>query len=192
MLSVDGAEDAFALGDFQNAEGRVRRRRLELQRFIARDDHGAGNRRQIARLLALLVVGDELVDLLANDLALVGFFARRDAALKQIPMHLRLILRAAHTGGRPVVPIVQDLEAHELVDVPGGQGSLIELHAKLLHPKRGDADHKDAGPLRALVERKPAIRRNARLYVSRPLDHKRPPTTGGRRFGGQAARATFL
>ena len=74
--------------------------RLELQRLVARDDDGAGNRRQIARLPALLVVRDQLVDLPADDLALVGLLVRRDAALEQIPPHLRLP-RAPRTPAPP-------------------------------------------------------------------------------------------
>ena len=93
MLAVDRAQNAFALGHLQNAERRLAGDRLELQRLVARDDDGAGNRRQIARLPALLVVGDELVDLLADDLALIGLLARRDAALEQIPADLRLASR---------------------------------------------------------------------------------------------------
>ena len=63
--------------------------RLERQLLVARDDDRAGNRRQIARLAALLVVLHELVDLAADDLALIGLFARRDAPLEQIPVDFR-------------------------------------------------------------------------------------------------------
>ena len=46
MLAVDRAQDAFTLGHLENAERRAADR-LELQRLVARDDDGAGDRRQI-------------------------------------------------------------------------------------------------------------------------------------------------
>ena len=148
MLAVDGAEDPFALGHLQDADARVFVRRLERQLLVARDDHGARNRRQVARLAALLVVLHELVDLAADDLALIGLLARRDAPLEQIPVHFRgrrarhgLLLAAAHAGLRAVA-VVQDFEPNQLVDIAGGQGGLVELHPELLHPDGGDVDHR--------------------------------------------------
>ena len=41
-----------------------------------------------------------------------------------------------------LVLIAQHFEAHELVDIAGREGGLIELHAELLHPDSGYADHK--------------------------------------------------
>jgi hypothetical protein len=41
-----------------------------------------------------------------------------------------------------LVVVVENLEAHQLVDVVRRQRGLIELHAELLHPYRGYADHK--------------------------------------------------
>ena len=104
MLAVDRAQDAFALGHFQDAERRIAGDRLELERLVARDDDGAGDRRQVARLTALLVVADELVDLLADDLALIGLLARRDAALEQIPADLRLARAPRTPGAVPCSP----------------------------------------------------------------------------------------
>ena len=63
--------------------------RLEPQALVARDDDGAGDRRQIARLPALLVVLHELVDLAADDLPLVRLLVRADAPLEQVPVDLR-------------------------------------------------------------------------------------------------------
>jgi hypothetical protein len=50
----------------------------------------------------------------------------------------------AHAWTRRLISVVQHFEADELVDVLGGQGSLIELHAKLLHAKCGDTDHRQS------------------------------------------------
>ena len=62
---------------------------LKRELLVARDDDRARNRRQVARLAALLVVLHELVDLAADDLPLIGLLARRDAAFEQVPVHLR-------------------------------------------------------------------------------------------------------
>ena len=90
VLAVDRAQDAFALGHLQHADRRaVGSTGSNVSFSSQRDDHGAGNRRQVARLAALLVVLHELVDLRADDLALVGLLARRDAPLEQVPVDLR-------------------------------------------------------------------------------------------------------
>jgi hypothetical protein len=102
-----------------------------------------GNRREIARLAALLEVLDQFVDFLADDLALIRLFTRRDAAFQQIPADLGLPGAAAHArAAAALIAVAQHFEPHELVDVFGSQGSLIELHAKLLHSKCGDTDHR--------------------------------------------------
>ena len=149
MLAVDGAQDAFALGHLQHADARFVLGRLERQLLVARDDDRAGNRRQIARLPALLVVLHELVDLPADDLALVGLLARGDAALQQVPVDLGGRAAALPAADRRLglLAVAQHLEADELVDVTGGQGGLVELDSELLHPNRGDVDHRDTvGP----------------------------------------------
>ena len=105
VLAVDRAQDAFALGHLQDADRARRRPPAENVSFSSqRDDHRAGNRRQVARLAALLVVLHELVDLAADDLALIGLLARRDAPLEQVPVDLRRPRRRAavlppRTGG---------------------------------------------------------------------------------------------
>ena len=119
--------------------------RLETQRLVARDDDRAGNRRQIARLAALLVVLHQLVDLLADDLALIGLLARADAPLEQVPVHLRSVRRrllAPAADRLRLLAVTEHLEPDQLVDVAGGQGGLVELHPELLHPDGGDADHR--------------------------------------------------
>src|SRR5438034_11507421 len=136
MLPVNGAEDPFALGHLENADAIVARC-LKRELLVARDDDGARNRRQVARLTALLVVLRELVDLLPDDLALVGLVARRDAALEEVPVHFRRrrhprLLSAAANTRLPAFAVAQNLESDELIYVTGGQGSLVELHAELL------------------------------------------------------------
>jgi hypothetical protein len=107
------------------------------------DDDRAGNRGQIARLAALLVVPDQFVDLPADDLPLVGLVVRRDPALEDVPVHLRrhaAALPSAH-GRVVLLAVAQHLEADELVDVLGRERRLVEPHAELLHLNGGDIDH---------------------------------------------------
>ncbi len=142
VLAVDGAEDALALGHLQGAQGAALLHRLEPQRFVAGDDHRAGNRGQVAGLPTLLVVVHELFDLLADDLPLVRALVRRDPALEQVPVDLRLQrLTAASHRRMPLFGVAQDLETDELVDVAGRQRRLVERHAKLVHPDGSNVDH---------------------------------------------------
>ena len=86
VLAVDGAEDALSLRHLEEAE--VRRRGagwFELQRLVGGDDHRAGDRGQIARLAALLVILRELFDLLADDLALIRRFRWRRCGARADP-----------------------------------------------------------------------------------------------------------
>ena len=76
-------------GTFRRPTDDARLDRLERQFLVARDDDGAGNRRQVPRLAALLVILNEFVNLSPDDLALVGLLARGDAALEQVPVDLR-------------------------------------------------------------------------------------------------------
>ena len=167
VLAVDRAQNAFALGHLQRAHARSLVRRLEDELLVAGDDDGAGNRRQVARLAALLVVLDELVDLPPDDLALVGLLARRDAPLEEVPVDLggapasRLPPR---TGWLGLLAVAQDLEADELVDITGGQGGLVELDAELLHPNGGDVDHRDTARPSGRVKERELYRVLVDLY----------------------------
>src|SRR5690606_6569115 len=97
------------------------------------------------RLAALFVVLDELVDLPADDLPLVGLLARGDSPLQQVPVDLRAGAALAAANRRvPLVPVAEHFETDELVDVPRSQRCLIELHAELLHADGRDVDHDDA------------------------------------------------
>src|SRR5688572_9174256 len=144
MLSVYGAQNALSFGNFQDADTSVAVDRLKGQLLIARDDDGSGYRRQIPRLPALLVVLHELVDLPANDLALIGLFIRGDTAFQQVPVDLRRRPPALAPPDRRLglLAVAQHLEADELVDVTGGEGGLVELDSELLHLDGGDVNHK--------------------------------------------------
>ena len=147
VLAVDRAQDAFALRHLQRARASdPASTGSNLQRLVAGDDDRAGDRRQVARLAALLVVLHQLVDFLADDLALIRLLAGRDAALEQIPVHLARTARrllAAAADRLALLAVAEDLEPDELVDVAGGERGLVELHPELLHPNGGDADHGD-------------------------------------------------
>src|SRR4030095_7483622 len=130
MLTVDGPEDSFALGYFEAAHRGSIFHRLKRQLLIAGNNHGAWNRRQVARLTALLVVLHQFVDFSPDDLSLISFFARRNSTFQQIPIHFRLrLLLAARHGWLARFAVAETLEPNELVDIPGGKGGLIKLHA---------------------------------------------------------------
>src|SRR5262245_44778160 len=144
VLVVDGAQNPLALRHLECADAWVVVRCRKRQLFVAADDDGARNGRQVAGLPALFVVLDELVDLLANDLPLIGLLARRDAALEQIPVDFRWQRTwtgpaAAYAVG--TVCVIQHLEPDKLVDITGSQGRLVELDAELLHADRSHVDH---------------------------------------------------
>ena len=88
MLPVDGPKDPFPFGHLQTSDRGAGLDRFERQLLVTGNDDSAGNRRQVASLTALLVVLHEFVDLSPDDLSLIGFLARRDASLEQIPVHL--------------------------------------------------------------------------------------------------------
>src|SRR5439155_5023936 len=141
VLAVNRAQNAFTLGDLEDAHALVAVHGLKRQLLVAGDDDGARDRRQVARLTTLFVILHELVDLAPDDLALVRLLARRDAPLEEIPVHLRrrhpgLLLAATNRRLRRVA-VTQHFESNELVDVTRRQRSLIELHAELLHADRG-------------------------------------------------------
>ncbi len=146
MLAVDGAQDALTLGDLQDAEARpVVAQRLELQRFLRRDDHRPGDRGQVAGLAALLVVLHQLLDLLADDLALIRLLVGGNAPLQQVPIHLGLTLAASH-GLMALVPVAQHFEADQLADIAGSERRLKKVHLKLLHANGCDGDHRVVAP----------------------------------------------
>src|SRR5262245_7361170 len=144
MLAVDRAENPLSFRHLQPPDRRSLFDRLELQGFVAGDDDRARNRWQIPCLPALLVVLDQFVNLFADDLPLIGFFARGDAPFEEIPVDFRrdrrsLFLAAANRLG--ALAITQDFKAHQLVDVVGGERGLVELNPELLHPDGGNVDH---------------------------------------------------
>ena len=64
--------------------------------------------------------------------------SRSQFTLEGVPRRL-----PPRTGRLGLLAVAQDLEAHELVDVTCRQGGLVELDSELLHPNRGDVDHKE-------------------------------------------------
>ena len=144
VLPVNGPEDPLPLGHFQDADSRLVLYRLKRKLLVTRNDDGTGNRRKVAGLTALLVVLDQLVDFAPDDLTLVRFLARGDPPLEEVPVHFR-------GGSAPLTPadrrlgllaVAEHLEPDELVDIAGGEGGLVELHAELLHPYGGNVDHR--------------------------------------------------
>src|SRR5690606_18985528 len=119
VLSVDRPKNTLAFGYFQDAQRRIAGSRLVLQRLVTGNNDGARNRGQVSGLSALLVVSHELVDLLANDLALVRLVARRDAPLEEIPAHFRCSRAAPHGLAFRRFAVVEHLEADQLVDIAG-------------------------------------------------------------------------
>src|SRR5262245_6602415 len=142
VLAIDGAQDALTRRHLQRADCPVFDDGVEPQALVARDDHRSRDGREVACLPALLVVLDELFDLSADDLALVRLFVGGDAALEEVPVDLgRGAPAPAAHWLVSLIAVAQDLETHELVDVVGSQGGLIELHAELVHADGGDVEH---------------------------------------------------
>src|SRR5882672_3943942 len=146
MLTVDCAQNPFALRHLQDAHALVLVGGLEGELLVAGNDDGTGNRRQVARLAALFVVLHELVDFLADDLPLIGFLTRGDPPFEKIPVHFRRrharLLTAAADRVLRIFAVAEDLEADKLIYVAGRERSLVELHPELLHPDRGNIDHR--------------------------------------------------
>src|SRR5262245_1750921 len=111
MLPVDRPQDALALRYLELTDIRSALNRMEGQLLVAGDDDRAGNRRQVMRLTALLVILHEFVDLSPDDMALVGLLARGDAPFEQVPVHFRRGFLGAASDGRPGFPVIQHFEA---------------------------------------------------------------------------------
>src|SRR3989442_25913 len=94
VLAVEHAEHAVLFGDLQQPEVVVPRDRGEGEALLGGDDDRAGDRGQRTGVLALLVVGDQLVDLAADDRPLVGGLALGDPLLEHVPVHPRPHARA--------------------------------------------------------------------------------------------------
>src|SRR5438128_186977 len=117
VLAVEGAQHALLGGDLEHAEHAVRAGGRELEAPVRDQQDGARDGGQVPGLGALRVVSDQLGDLLLDDRALVGFGARRDALLEQLPVHARgLLLLALRTRRRVRAAVVgEHLEAHHPV-----------------------------------------------------------------------------
>src|SRR5207244_10941318 len=106
------------------------------------DDDGARDRGQGRGVLAVTVVGHQLVDLAADDGPLIGGLALADPLLERVPVdaravHPRLLRRLVL--GTPGV--AEDLELHQAVDIFGGKAGLVELDAELFHTARRAGTH---------------------------------------------------
>src|SRR5205814_3775753 len=69
-------------------------------------------------------------------------FVGCDPPLEEIPVDFRgrcarddFLFTAANRG---TFGVTENFEPDELIDVAGGQGGLVKLHAKLLHANRGE------------------------------------------------------
>jgi hypothetical protein len=143
VLAIEHAQHTVLLGDLEQAEIVVTGDRREGEPLLGGDDHGAGDRGQRARVLALAIVRGELVDLAPDDRTLVRGFALADAPLEAVPVDPRpprrpplRLLDLGPTG------IAEDLELYQPVDVLRGKPRLIELDTELLDAPCGYRDHR--------------------------------------------------
>src|SRR6266478_5963368 len=143
VLAVEGAQHALLGGDLEHAEHAVRAGGRELEAPVRDQQDGARDGGQVPGLGALRVVVDQLGDLLLDDRALVGFGARRDALLEQLPVDARGPLRLGLRARRRVRTAVvgEHLEAHQPVDVTRAQDGLVEEDTELVEPDGRDGDH---------------------------------------------------
>ena len=147
VLAVNCAQDPLALRNLEPPDDGARLDRLETELLVARDDDRPGDGRQVARLATLLVILHEFVNFSPDDLALIGLLARGNSPLEEIPVNLRRRLSASTANGRLAgLAVVEHFEPYQLVDVLGGQRSLIELHTKLLHSDGSHVYHVRSSP----------------------------------------------
>src|SRR5262249_43994352 len=95
---------------------------------------------------ALQVIADQLFDLSLNDRPLESVFRRADLLLQELPVDAagRLFLALAAAAGRLIARTEgENLEAHERLEVGSREESLVEPHAKLIEPERGNGEHPD-------------------------------------------------
>src|SRR5256885_1096508 len=146
VLAVEHAEHAVLFGDLQQPEVVVPRDRGEGEALLGGDDDRAGDRGQRTGVLALLVVGDQLVDLAADDRPLVGGLALGDPLLEHVPVHPRPHARAVLL--RRLVPraarVAQHLELHEPIDVLRREARPVGIDPGLLYSARRDSNHRAA------------------------------------------------
>ena len=89
VLAVEDAQDPVLLRDLQETEVVMAGHGREGEAPLRGDDHGAGNGGERRGVLALAVVGDQLVDLAPDDRALVGRLALADPPLETVPVDAR-------------------------------------------------------------------------------------------------------
>jgi hypothetical protein len=146
VLTVQHAQHPMLFRDLEQAQIVLARHGGEGEALLRRDDHRTGDGGQGARILAVLVVPDELVDLAANDRPLIRSLAFADALLEGLPVHPRTVAPLGFGWGGRRARIAQDLELDQAVYILGREGSLEEFHTELLHAVRGDGDHDPPPP----------------------------------------------
>ena len=139
VLAVEHAQDAVLLRDLEQAQVVLARHRGEGEALLGGDDDRAGDRGQGARVLAVAIVADQLVDLPADDRALVGGLALADPLLERFPVHARAVRALlALAGGLVRTSVPEHLELDQPVDILGGERRLKEFDPELLHAVRGN------------------------------------------------------
>src|SRR5947207_332051 len=194
LPAAEGAQHALLGGDLEHAEHAVRTGGRELEAPVRDQQDGARDGGQVPGLGALRVVVDQLGDLLLDDRALVGFGARRDALLEQLPVDARGLLRLALRTRRRVRAAVvgEHLEAHQPVDVTRAQDGLVEEDAELVEPDGRHGDHAvhlhsttSAARVPAAARPRPAPRRRwPRACRPAARGGARPPRTPAPRWSG--------
>jgi len=113
VLTVQHAQDPVLFWNLEQAEVVLAGHRREREPLLRRDDDGAGNGGKRRRVLALPVVGDQLVNLATDHRPLVRRLAFADPLLEHVPVdarpvHARFLRRLVRRAAR----VAQDLELH--------------------------------------------------------------------------------
>src|SRR5262249_28920726 len=85
-------------------------------------------------------VGDQLLDLAADQRPLIGLGGLPDPALQDLPVYPRAG-RAGALLRLGEAPVAAALHLHPPADLPGGEQRLVDLDAVLLDAMGGNGDH---------------------------------------------------
>src|SRR2546428_534084 len=133
VLAIEHPEHAVLLGDLQEPQVVLACHRREGEALLGGDDDRAGNGGQRARVLAVAVVADQLVDLAADDRPLIRSLALADPFLEGFPVDPRAVPPLGLGGRSGRARVAQDLELDQTIDILGPEGSLKKIHTELLH-----------------------------------------------------------